>query len=87
MLEKLVEKGKKFLVIEPAKGEYKLMVGQNMDVTVFGTNPLKKDSRLLRINPFSFPVEETHILEHMDRLIEIFNVCWPMYAAMKTQPY
>lgn len=82
MLEKLVEKGKKFLVIEPAKGEYKLMVGQNKDVTVFGTNPLKKDSRLLRINPFSFPVEETHILEHMDRLIEIFNVCWPMYAAM-----
>lgn len=82
MLEKLVEKGKKFLVIEPAKGEYKLMVGQNRDVTVFGTNPLKKDSLLLRINPFSFPVEETHILEHMDRLIEIFNVCWPMYAAM-----
>lgn len=82
MLEKLVEKGKKFLVIEPAKGEYKLMVGQNKDVTVFGTNPLKNDSRLLRINPFSFPVEETHILEHMDRLVEIFNVCWPMYAAM-----
>ncbi len=23
-----------------------------------------------------------HILEHIDRLIEIFNVCWPMYAAM-----
>lgn len=82
MLEKLVENGKKFLVIEPAKGEYKLMVGQNKEVTVFGTNPLKKDSLLLRINPFSFPVEETHILEHIDRLIEIFNVCWPMYAAM-----
>lgn len=82
MLEKLVENGKKFLVIEPAKGEYKLMVGQNKEVTVFGTNPLKKDSLLLRINPFSFHVEETHILEHIDRLIEIFNVCWPMYAAM-----
>ncbi|WP_032528128.1 hypothetical protein, partial [Streptococcus mutans] len=23
-----------------------------------------------------------HVLEHLDRLIEIFNVCWPMYAAM-----
>ena len=22
------------------------------------------------------------ILEHIDRLVEIFNVCWPMYAAM-----
>lgn len=82
MLEKLVENGKKFMVIEPVKGEYKLMVGQNKNVTVFGTNPLKNDCRLLRINPFSFPVEEIHILEHMDRLVEIFNVCWPMYAAM-----
>lgn len=36
---------------------------------------------LLRINPFSFP-EDIHVLEHIDRLIEIFNVCWPMYAAM-----
>lgn len=38
-------------------------------------------SQLLRINPFSFP-ENIHVLEHMDRLVEIFNVCWPMYAAM-----
>lgn len=22
------------------------------------------------------------MLEHLDRLVEIFNVCWPMYAAM-----
>jgi hypothetical protein len=36
---------------------------------------------LLRINPFSFP-EDVHVLEHIDRLVEIFNVCWPMYAAM-----
>lgn len=36
---------------------------------------------MLRINPFSFP-EDIHVLEHLDRLVEIFNVCWPMYAAM-----
>lgn len=82
MLEKLVEKEKKFLVIEPAKGEYKVMVGQNDKVTVYGTNPLRSDCKLLRINPFNFPTKEVHILEHLDRLIEIFNVCWPMYAAM-----
>lgn len=82
MLEKLVEKKKTFMVIEPAKGEYKSLVGENDQVTVFGTNPLKHDSKLLRINPFSFPIEETHVLEHIDRLVEIFNVCWPMYAAM-----
>lgn len=68
-----------FMVIEPAKGEYKDVFGGREDVTVLGTNPYK--SRLLRINPFSFP-EDIHILEHIDRLIEIFNVCWPMYAAM-----
>ena len=25
---------------------------------------------------------ETPVSEHLDRLVEIFNVCWPMYAAM-----
>lgn len=82
LLNQLVKENKKFLVIEPAKGEYKKVLGQNDDVEVYGTNPLKNDSKLLRINPFSFPVEEVHILEHLDRLVEIFNVCWPMYAAM-----
>lgn len=69
----------KFLVIEPAKGEYKNRYGNRNDVYVFGSNPEK--TPLLRINPFSFP-KEIHVLEHIDRLIEIFNVCWPMYAAM-----
>lgn len=71
--------GAKFLVIEPAKGEYKNVFG---NVPVFGTNP--KMTRLLRINPFRFPTGNNgiHVLEHVDRLVEIFNVCWPMYAAM-----
>lgn len=69
----------KFLVIEPAKGEYKDVFGGNQNVSVYGTNP--KKSMLLRLNPFSFP-DEIHVLEHIDRLIEIFNACWPMYAAM-----
>ena len=68
-----------FLVIEPAKGEYKDRFGSYPDVKVYGTNCKKMP--LLRINPFSFP-EDIHVLEHIDRLIEIFNVCWPMYAAM-----
>lgn len=68
-----------FLVVEPAKGEYKNMFGQLSDVSVYGTNP--KKTALLKINPFSFP-DDVHILEHLDRLVEIFNVCWPMYAAM-----
>lgn len=68
-----------FLVIEPAKGEYKKVFVNRKDIAVYGTNP--NLSELLKINPFSFS-PEIHIYEHMDRLIEIFNVCWPMYAAM-----
>lgn len=87
LLERVLEKGAhsegddkvSFLVIEPAKGEYKDKFGHYKNVNVYGTN--KKVMDLLRINPFSFP-DEIHILEHIDRLIEIFNVCWPMYAAM-----
>lgn len=68
-----------FMVIEPAKGEYKRVFGHKRNVSVFGTNP--SYTKLLKINPFKFP-ERIHVLEHIDRLIEIFNVCWPMYAAM-----
>ena len=79
LLGKAVKLGVKFMVVEPAKGEYKDVFGGASNVHVYGTNPSLTD--MLRINPFYFP-EEIHILEHLDRLIEIFNVCWPMYAAM-----
>lgn len=72
--------GKKFLVIEPAKGEYKHIFGSLPDVNVYGTNP--RLTQLLKLNPFSFNCETTLVQEHIDRLISIFNVCWPMYAAM-----
>jgi hypothetical protein len=78
LLRELKRTGISFLVIEPAKGEYKHIFG-NGDANVYGTNPYY--SPLLKINPFKFP-EGIHVLEHIDRLIEIFNVCWPMYAAM-----
>jgi len=72
----------KFMVIEPAKGEYKHALAKNseFDIRVYGTNP--NITKLLRINPFKFPSDKIHIYEHLDKLTEIFNVCWPMYAAM-----
>lgn len=79
ILNKALKKGVKFLVVEPAKGEYKYVLGADKTVSVYGTNPIL--SPLLRINPFSFP-RGIHVLEHLDRLVDIFNVCWPMYAAM-----
>ena len=79
LIEKARKNNVKFLVVEPAKGEYKHVFGTYKDVSVLGTNPSL--TPILRINPFSFP-EGVHVLEHLDRLVEIFNVCWPMYAAM-----
>lgn len=79
ILNEALKQDVRFMVIEPAKGEYKHVFGGKDDVSVFGTN--LSVSPLLRINPFSFP-EGIHVLEHLDRLVEIFNVCWPMYAAM-----
>ena len=79
ILQEAREIGVKFLVVEPAKGEYKSVFGMDEDVSVYGTNP--DLTPILKIDPFSFP-KGIHILEHLDRLIEIFNVCWPMYAAM-----
>lgn len=76
LIEQIVKAGATYLIIEPAKGEYKSVLG---DANVFGTNPSL--SPLIRINPFKFP-NGVHVLEHIDRLVEIFNVCWPMYAAM-----
>lgn len=69
----------KFLVIEPAKGEYKLAFGKMPGLNIFTTNP--RFYSMLSINPFEFD-GEIHVLEHLDRLIEIFSACWPLYAAM-----
>lgn len=75
---KLLEKANtNFLVIEPAKGEYRYQFGD--DVHKYGTNYMMGD--MLKINPFAFP-ENIHVYEHIDRILDVFNVCWPMYAAM-----
>jgi hypothetical protein len=79
ILEQAARRDVGFLVIEPAKGEYKDAFGNDSDVDVFGTNPAYAPQ--LKLDPFSFP-KGIHVLEHLDRLVEIFNVCWPMYAAM-----
>lgn len=79
LIDKLTKKGISFLVLEPAKGEYKDEFGNRDNVSVYGTNP--QFTPLLKINPFEFP-DNIHIYEHIDRFIEILNACWPMEAAM-----
>ncbi|MBQ9001998.1 MAG: ATP-binding protein [Eggerthellaceae bacterium] len=81
LLDELISErnGVTFLVVEPAKGEYRKQYGKLKGVNVFTTNP--RYNEMLRINPFAFP-DEVHVLEHLDRVIEIFSACWPLYAAM-----
>jgi arsenate reductase-like glutaredoxin family protein len=68
------------MVIEPAKGEYKHVFGGLDDVAVYShTN---KIGNLLQINPFVFPYQHVDVLEHIKRIVGIFNACWSLYAAM-----
>lgn len=80
LLNQLKEAGKTFMVIEPAKGEYKHVFGCLDDVTVYShTN---KVGNVLHINPFVFPYQHIDVLEHIKRIVGIFNACWSLYAAM-----
>lgn len=79
LIEELMRLSVPFMVIEPAKGEYKNLFGNEPNVEVYGTNP--KKSKILKINPFWFN-DDVSVHEHIDKLIEIFNASWSMYAAM-----
>lgn len=81
LLELLIQSGSNihFMVIEPVKGDYKKDLSHMKNVKVYGTNPLK--TPLLKLDPFYFP-EGTTVQEHLDHLVDLLNVCWPMYAAM-----
>ncbi len=79
ILDEMIRNDVKFLVVEPAKGEYKKDFANLKGLNIFCTNP--RQYRMLKLNPFRFH-DNIHILEHLDRLIEIFSACWPMYAAM-----
>lgn len=79
ILEELQRLKLPFMVIEPAKGEYKNLFGNDANVAVYGTNP--KKTQLLKINPFWFNDDVT-VHEHIDKLVEIFKASWSMSAAM-----
>ncbi len=79
LLDRLICNNIKILVVEPAKGEYKMVFGNLDKVNIFTTD--SNTYRLLRINPFQFP-DKIHILSHIEQLLQIFNASWPLYAAM-----
>ncbi len=85
LLDKLIDAGVLALVIEPAKGEYASVLGGRTGgdgkplFHVFGVDPRR--TPLLKINPFAFP-EGVSVIQHIERLLDIFNAAWPMYSAM-----
>lgn len=79
LLQKLIDHKVPFLVIEPAKGEYKIEFAGLPGVNIFTAD--ESPYRLLQINPFEFN-GGIHIREHLDNIIQVVSACWPLYGAM-----
>jgi hypothetical protein len=95
LLSSLMERGKNFLVIEPAKDEYvKLALAYNQSATFdrkiavyvpgrqeWGGQPLGT----LQLNPFDIirlRGATTQVMPHLDRLKSIFTASFPMYEIL-----
>lgn len=85
--------GKKtpFLVIEPAKAEYRALAKSKElkdELLVFSAGIDATEVCPLRLNPFDFDPGENcdarrvHVLTHIDRLKATFNASFPMYGPM-----
>lgn len=79
LLQKLIENKIPFLVIEPAKGEYKIEFAGLNGINIFTAD--ESPYRVLQINPFEFN-GAIHIREHLDNVLQVVSACWPLYGAM-----
>jgi len=75
----LLESDMPFLVIEPAKTEYRTLINTKNDVIFF--TPGREDLVPFRFNPFEMLVGE-NLTAHIDMLIATFNASFPMEASM-----
>lgn len=82
LLEAYTGLGVPFLVIEPAKAEYRHLAahpGLRGRLRVFGIGP--QAPMPLRLNPFE-PLQGTPLSRHLDLLKAVFNASFPMFAGM-----
>jgi len=71
-----------FLVIEPAKSEYRSLLRTIPDLCVFTLGEERPEaSSPFRINPFAFP-KGISLQTHIDYLKAVFNASFVMYAPM-----
>lgn len=76
------KRGMNFLVIDPAKTEYRFLLeskalGRDLTIFTLGEEALSP----FRLNPFEF-VRGFPLLTHIDMLKSVFNAAFPMYASM-----
>jgi len=82
LLAQTHKQGVPFLVIEPAKGEYRRLMGLSKPgLEVIYRVAGRSGADALRINPMVFP-EGIELSDHIDRLSSVFNAAFPLYAAM-----
>lgn len=81
MATELYTKGIPFLILEPAKQEYRALVNrpEMKGITVF--SPSSGTNFLLHINPFEFPTKMS-VAEHIQNLINVFDGSFSMDAPM-----
>jgi DNA helicase HerA-like ATPase len=81
LLKALAARQVPFLVIEPAKSEYRGLMDdpdiRELSVYTAGDETISP----FRINPFQF-VPGVNLITHLDHMKSIFNASFPMYAAM-----
>ncbi|WP_274362823.1 ATP-binding protein [Paenibacillus thermotolerans] len=79
MLVQAVRNKVPFLVLEPAKTEYKYLDAQVPSLRRFTLGI--EGSLSFKINPFEFPAH-VHIQTHLDHLKSVFTAAFPMYGPM-----
>jgi hypothetical protein len=79
LLEQLTKQGIPFLVLEPAKTEYRKLVRSLDNVTVF--TPGNENINPLRLNPFE-PVGNTPVSVHIDLLRSAFSAAFGMWTPL-----
>ena len=86
VLAQIHKAGTPFMVIEPAKGEYKQLT-QLSNTQSKGKLPVnyllagQHRANTLKINPFVFP-EGIALTDHIDRITTVFNAAFSMYGPM-----
>lgn len=76
----LLESGLPFMVIEPAKTEYRELYQKNPDVEYYC--PGREDLTPFRLNPFELVSPKEHLAGHIDILKNALTAVFPMEAAM-----